>query len=263
MLRRENALRLASSRRFAFSRPEPCEKCGRGTAWGGRYNGGMNETTGWLASAHARRARRALERQLDYQVAKAAKIRGYEDAIAEGMRTASERVRNRIAAIRPFKPAMRVLEVGSGAHGLIFSFEGRQRVGVDPLAVEYAQLFPWQRRASTVAAAGERLPFRNDAFDIVLCDNVVDHAEGPRKIVEEMARVLAPGGILYFTVNVHHPIYGLASHLHGAWNAVGLPIGSAYAVALPTLACAFAAVIALRDTRRGISALAEVEAEGQ
>ena len=40
-----------------------------------------------------------------------------------------------------------------------------------------------------------------------------------------MARILAPGGLLYFTVNVHHPIYALASHVHGAWNALGVEYG--------------------------------------
>jgi SAM-dependent methyltransferase len=96
-------------------------------------------------------------------------------------------------------------------------------MGVDPLACDYAALFPaWQRRAQTVAAAGERLPFADSSFDIVLCDNVVDHAEGPADIVRELARVLAPGGLLYFTVNFHHPFYNAAARLHAAWNAAGL-----------------------------------------
>lgn len=177
---------------------------------------------GWWEQAKARRARRALERQLDYQVRKAAAIRGQEGAIANAMSAASGAVHEKLAAVRPITAASRVLEVGSGAHGLIFSFEGRQRIGIDPLAVEYSRLFPWQRQVRTIAAAGESLPFRSGAFDVVLCDNVVDHAEGPRKIIEEMARVLAPDGLLYFTVNVHHPVYSLASDLHGIWNAVGL-----------------------------------------
>ena len=181
----------------------------------------MNES-GWWERAKERRARRAIERQLDYQVRKAGAIRGQEGAMSNAMRASSEGVRDRLAAVRPITAAARVLEVGSGAHGLIFSFEGRLRIGIDPLAVEYSRLFPWQGRARTIAAFGERLPFRSGAFDVVLCDNVVDHAEDPRKIIEEMARVLAPGGLLYFTVNVHHPVYGLASDLHGMWNAVGL-----------------------------------------
>jgi SAM-dependent methyltransferase len=67
------------------------------------------------------------------------------------------------------------------------------------------------------------LPFRDRSFDVVLCDNVVDHAESPAQIVRELARILAPGGILYFTVNVHHPLYGVAAAMHSTWRAIGLP----------------------------------------
>jgi len=128
-----------------------------------------------------------------------------------------------VAKAGPLRPGARVLEVGSGAHGLIFFFPGRLRVGVDPVAVEYAPMFPrWQRLARTCAAFGEKLPFHSSRFDVVLCDNVIDHAEGPADIVHELVRVLKPGGVLYFTVNVHHPIYQVASVLHGAWAAAGL-----------------------------------------
>ena len=36
--------------------------------------------------------------------------------------------------------------------------------------------------------------------------------------------MLAPGGLLYFTVNVHHPIYDLISRAYGAWNGVGIKL---------------------------------------
>ncbi len=71
---------------------------------------------------------------------------------------------------------------------------------------------------------GERLPFADGAFDVALCDNVVDHAEQPAAIVGEMARVLAPGGLLYFTVNVHHRLYSLFARAHRAWNAAGIHV---------------------------------------
>ena len=141
-----------------------------------------------------------------------------------GMAGHSAAVRDKLSAVRPIPDAARVLEVGSGAHGLIFFFEGGQRVGVDPLADHYRELFPvWQERATTIAAFGERLPFENSSFDVVLSDNVVDHAENPRRIVEEMTRVLTPGGLLYFTVNVHHPLYHWAATLHAGWRALGIP----------------------------------------
>ena len=68
-------------------------------------------------------------------------------------------VREKLERVRPIAPDARVLEVGCGAHGLIFFFGTTRGVGCDPLSWDYAALFPaWQGRARTIAAAGERLP---------------------------------------------------------------------------------------------------------
>jgi SAM-dependent methyltransferase len=183
----------------------------------------MAEHSNGSETALQRRARRALERQLDYQRAKAARARGHEADYVEAMRQRSARVREKLERVRVIPSDARVLEVGSGAHGLVFLFGTTRGVGVDPLACDYAALFPaWQHRAHTIAAAGERLPFADATFDVVLCDNVVDHAEDPARIARELARVLAPGGLLYFTVNFHHAVYSAAARLHAAWNAAGL-----------------------------------------
>lgn len=171
-----------------------------------------------------RRAQRALERQLTYQKQKSQKLRGYEPQLISGMRQASAEVRAQLQRVRPVADDARILEVGSGAHGLIFYFGSPNGIGVDPLAHHYSSLFPeWQRKAATISAYGEALPFPDQSFDVVLCDNVVDHAESPAKIVSEIVRVLSNSGMLYFTVNVHHPIYSLASGIHGAWNRLGVP----------------------------------------
>lgn len=171
----------------------------------------------------AGRAARALERQLDYQRRKAQGVPGNEDDFISSMRQHSQRIRERLSLIHPITPEARVLEVGSGAHGLIFFFGLPNVLGVDPLAEPYAELFPWQGRVPTIAAAGEALPFADARFDVVLCDNVVDHAESPARIIGELARVLVPGGLLYFTVNIHHPLYHRAATVHAAWRALGIP----------------------------------------
>lgn len=179
---------------------------------------------GFRTQARTRRAQRALQRQLDYQQRKAAGLAGREQDVIASMLAHSAAVRARIDAVRPIAADARVLEVGCGAHGLIFGFGAADGVGVDPLADHYAALFPaWQHRARTIAAYGEALPFGDAEFDLVLCDNVVDHAERPGRIVAEMARVLKPGGLLYFTVNVHHPVYHAAATLHAGWRALGVP----------------------------------------
>lgn len=178
----------------------------------------------WGEATRRKLARRALERQLAYQERKAAHVRGREDEIILAMKTSSRRVRDLLETFQPIKSDARVVEVGSGAHGLIFYFGSRCGIGVDPLAVRYGSLFSrWQRCAPTVAAVGESLPFRDQSFDVVLCDNVVDHAESPVKIAGELARILVPGGLLYFTVNIHHPVYAVAAGVHSSWRAVGLP----------------------------------------
>lgn len=179
----------------------------------------------FLSEGRARRAQRALERQLEYQRRKAQALVGQEAKTMQTMAERSRRVRAKLEGFRPLAPEDRVLEVGSGATGLIFFFEAEEGVGVDPLAAHYAGLFPaWQGRARTLAASGETLPFADSSFDIVLCDNVVDHAEKPRRIVEEIARVLCPGGLLYFTVNIHHPFYHAAASAHAVWRALGVPL---------------------------------------
>ena len=168
------------------------------------------------------RARRALDRQLAYQRRKAADLNGREPEIVAAMTAKALGIRARLEAVKPIGPD--VLDVGCGAHGNIFFFGAENGVGVDPLADHYAELFPaWQGRARTLAVGGESLPFDDASFDVVLCDNVVDHATSPRRIVEEIARILRPGGLLYFEVNIHHPFYHLAASLHAGWRALGIP----------------------------------------
>lgn len=169
-------------------------------------------------------ARRALARQLEYQEKKAAHLQGREEEVILAMQRSSRRVRELLEQFGPIRDDARVVEVGSGAHGLIFYFGAQRGVGVDPLAVSYRRLFPgWQKRVTTIAAVGEQLPFRAGSFDVVLCDNVVDHAESPSRIAGELVRILKPGGLLYFTVNVHHAVYAVAAGMHSGWRALGVP----------------------------------------
>lgn len=171
-----------------------------------------------------RRAQRAIQRQLDYQEKKAVRAAGHEDRVIASMIANSANIRSKLEAVRPIAADAHVLEVGSGAHGLIFHFGTSNGVGIDPLADHYRKMFPqWQSKAKTLAASGEALPFEDSRFDVVLCDNVVDHAEDPQQILREIVRVMAPGALLFFEVNIHHPIYRGAAAAHAAWRAVGIP----------------------------------------
>ncbi|MCZ6656111.1 MAG: class I SAM-dependent methyltransferase [Gammaproteobacteria bacterium] len=78
----------------------------------------------------------------------------------------------------------RVLEVGAG-YGIVSLYvDGVQLVTTD---VRYA---PWITTVADVMA----LPFADEMFDAVVCLNVLHHVEYPRGALEEMVRVLHPGG---------------------------------------------------------------------
>ena len=157
---------------------------------------------------HKQRTERALNLMLEFQRNKAHNLieTGYDPS--ENLLARSHEVRSLLERFHHVRADARILEVGSGAHGLIFFFGAQRGIGVDPLAHHYVTLFPaWQRRVPTVSAYGEALPFPDNSFDVVLSDDVVDYAEDPAAIIAEMSRVLAPSGTLYFSVNISHPVW--------------------------------------------------------
>lgn len=181
--------------------------------------------TGDNTHEYTERGWRALERQADYQRQKSDELRRDEAKVSHTCFLAVQELRKRIGKFREITADDKLIEVGSGAHGHVFWFGCKNSVGVDPLAVDYKNLLPaWQTAAPTVAAFGENLPFPSEEFDIVISDNVIDHAAHPLGVLDEIVRILKPGGLLYFTVNVHHKLYDLASRAHGMWNAAGLKV---------------------------------------
>ena len=103
----------------------------------------------------------------------------------------------------------RALEVGSGPYSNIRLIRHRISVGeitcADPLMDEYlGYRYTWvatqAKRGAirTVTCPGEALPFAAGAFDLVACVNVLDHVRDLPRCLEEMHRVLSPGG--YFVL---------------------------------------------------------------
>lgn len=50
----------------------------------------------------------------------------------------------------------------------------------------------------------DAMPIENDLFDAILCTEVLEHLEKPYESVQEMYRVLKPGGKLFLTVPMSH-----------------------------------------------------------
>ncbi len=63
-----------------------------------------------------------------------------------------------------------------------------------------------QRTEFLQADATRRLPVDDGSFDLIVCDNVVDHAQDPRAILAEGRRIVRSDGRLLFGVNVFSTI---------------------------------------------------------
>lgn len=97
----------------------------------------------------------------------------------------------------------RVLDAGAGG-GLLsveLAARGARVVALDlaPRALRAARGEAGRRRLAlaAVVALGERCPLRDASFDLVVCADVLPHVVAPPPLLDELARLVAPGGKLY------------------------------------------------------------------
>ena len=80
------------------------------------------------------------------------------------------------------------------------------------------------RSAQVVHASAESLPFEDSSFDTVVSTLVLCTVRDPERTLDEVARVLRPGGRLLFLEHVRSDDPRLArwqDRLHGPWFAFG------------------------------------------
>src|ERR1700676_826327 len=111
-----------------------------------------------------------------------------------------------------------VLELGIGPLGIGWSAlkPATRAVGIDPLARlavntgnDKVDRFVRDLQTRTdflQADATTRLPLDEASFDLIVCDNVVDHTQDPRAILAEGRRLVRSDGRLLFGVNVFSAI---------------------------------------------------------
>ncbi|MCJ7534889.1 MAG: class I SAM-dependent methyltransferase, partial [Anaerolineales bacterium] len=76
-----------------------------------------------------------------------------------------------------------------------------------------------------VNAAGEKLPLPAASFDFILNHEVLEHVLDDRKCVEEMVRVLAPGGrMAIFVPNRGYPFETHGIYWRGSYHFGNIPL---------------------------------------
>lgn len=171
-----------------------------------------------------KRWRFAQQQEKEYQQRKARATAGREQAIVNHAAANASQVSAYLRDLGcPVTDGL-VVEVGSGAHGLIWKWPANSRIAIDPLAVLYRSEFAYlqDQDVAVLAASGEQLPLKDAVADIVLSDNVLDHVQDPAAYLKECARVLKPSGRFYFTVDVHHSLYWWAGLAYNALFRLGI-----------------------------------------
>ncbi len=76
-----------------------------------------------------------------------------------------------------------------------------------------------------VNAAGELLPFEDNFFDLILSHEVLEHVQNDQKAVEEIIRVLKPGGrLVLFVPNRGYPFETHGIYWQGKYKFGNIPL---------------------------------------
>ena len=126
----------------------------------------------------------------------------------------------------------KILDVGSGNGGISIAF-GKQRktqvfgIDIELNRVKTSKIGTEEQNATAdfLFASGQNLPFKRSFFDIVICNDVIEHVTKPRLLLKELHRSLRIGGVLYlcapnglspFSIlrDSHYGLFGLSLMPH-------------------------------------------------
>lgn len=124
---------------------------------------------------------------------------------------------------------VRVLDVGCGEGGIsiAFSKEGKTEVYAfdrDHECVRRSKVRAKEEKVTIdfLIADGLNLPFKSGAFDIIICNDVIEHVPKPQRLAKEVHRNLNDRGFLYLSAPNGISLYSLIRDPH--FNLFGVSL---------------------------------------
>lgn len=129
----------------------------------------------------------------------------------------------------------KILQIGCGPDDVIHQWEEGERYGIDPQMDNYKQFgLLKEKGVKNIQGIGEKLPFKDNFFDLIIINNVLDHCQNPKKVLEEIKRCLRKNGLLYTETNVR-PLYLLPLLKMVWWTKISTARGHPYLFTPKTL----------------------------
>lgn len=122
----------------------------------------------------------------------------------------------------------RILEIGSGIGTCCFimkAFTGADVVGIEPAPESYHNLLDCIKdfikcnehlSYESLQCGGEKVPYPDKSFDFIYSFEVMEHVQNPRKVFEEIYRLLKPNGCAYIATCNYDSFY--EGHYKRFWN---------------------------------------------
>ncbi len=110
--------------------------------------------------------------------------------------------------LRQFSSSNVVISIGSGVHRSA-SF------------VKNIDIFPYP--GVDIVADAMELPLATNSVDGIVCEYLLEHVPEPQRVVDEIIRVLRPGGRAYITVPFVYPFHASPNDFY-RWSSEGLKV---------------------------------------
>lgn len=154
----------------------------------------------------------------------------YDDPIAllraEG-KTLRPWIVERIAKVFPDASICSILDIGCGGglNSNPLAKMGYQVTGVDisEESLQVARDFDETKTVNYLHADALSIPLPDQQFDVITALDFLEHVEDPSHIIQEISRLLKPGGLFFFHTFNRNPIAGIVAIKFVEWFVKNTP----------------------------------------